>query len=78
MESLIGFPGSVIARRGRVRDPFPFARVRAGAVEGFRAKRPSTAADARAMWFSRTPGELGGGALSRCSLRLPLFATFDC
>lgn len=40
MESLIGFPGCEIARRGRVREPFPFARVQAGAVEGFRAKRP--------------------------------------
>lgn len=54
MESLIGFPGSVIARRGRVRDPFFTARVQAGSVEGFRAKRPSTEADARAMRFSRT------------------------
>ncbi|MEZ5995435.1 MAG: hypothetical protein R3C25_06745 [Hyphomonadaceae bacterium] len=57
MESLIGFPGSVIARRGRVRDPFSTARVQAGAVEGFRAKasldsdgRAGDAAIAHATW----------------------------
>ena len=54
MESLIGLPGCIIARRGRVRDPFPFARVQAGAVEGFRAERPSTGTDARARRPSRT------------------------
>jgi len=31
--------GVGVARRGRVRDPFPSARVHAAAVEGFRAKR---------------------------------------
>jgi len=54
MESLIGFPGSVIARRGRVRDPSSSARVQAGPVGGFRAQRPSTGTDARAMRLSRT------------------------
>lgn len=37
--------------RGRLRDPYSLdARVQAGAVEGFRAQRPSTAADARAIF----------------------------
>jgi hypothetical protein len=64
----LAFPARPIARRGRVRDPIPCARVQAGAVEGFRAKRPSTAADARANpWIAHAaPALAHRNAMSVC------------
>jgi hypothetical protein len=76
MESLIGFPGSVIARRGRVRDPFSTARVQAGAVEGFRATA-SLDRDGRAgeMVFAHA----SGGALANVgAISLRIAETIDC
>lgn len=66
----MAFPARVIARRGRVRDPLPSARVQAVPVEGFRADA-SLDRDGRAGDISharaRGPAAVGGNGKYCCA-----------